>query len=410
LAAGCAAESAQPHESNALAHSQTPAAGDPPSSHRGGSAVVSASDSSAPFEDRVVARIKDQPISMKQFLDPLIEAHGLNLLINLVQVEMAKDDAAKAGVIVTAADFHEERQQTLEKLFKENDDKAQDQIDQALKKKDDATASKLRNEIPHDHEVLLDQFLTQQHISPTEFDIVLQINTYLRKLAEPAVNRSITEESLHNAFNQLYGETVRVRYIQLRTPIEVAEVQRRLAKGEKFDDLARELSTNRPSAALGGELPAFSLQTPGLPQNFKEVAFGLKVGQVSDMVESNGAYHLIKLEDRIPPKVVTFERQREAVRKILLTRAIQATVKSMREELAEQAISGLKIEEPVLKKQFDERMQQRQNQIRDQQKIREEMDKQHKRPATGPIDGAPATTPSAEPAPPATQPAAASNR
>ena len=417
ILAGCASEPAPSGETAAPAHVQTVAAADP-APHGGVHTAISTSVAPAgatPFEDRVVARIKDQPISMKQFLSPLIEAHGLNLLINLVQLEMVKDDAAKASVTVSVADFQQERQQTLDKLFKENDDKTQDQIDQAIKKNDSAAAEKLRNDIPHDHEILLDQFLTQQHISPTEFDIVLRINTYLRKIAEPAVNRSITEESLHNAFNQLYGETVRVKYIQLRTPLEVAEVQRRLAKGEKFGDLARELSTNRASANLDGDLPAFSIQTPGLPQNFKDVAFGLKVGQVSDMVESNGAYHLIKLEDRIPPKVVKFEQQREIVRKTLLSRAIAATVKTMRENLAEQAISGLKIEEPVMKKQFDERIQQRQNQIRDQQKIRDEMNKQHKLSTTRPAGEPPATAPSetpgpaAVPAPPATQPAAAAN-
>ena len=69
---------------------------------------------------------------MKQLIGPLIEAHGLNMLVNLVQLEMARQDAVKAGVTVSAADFQEERQQTLDKLFKESDDKTQDQIDAAL--------------------------------------------------------------------------------------------------------------------------------------------------------------------------------------------------------------------------------------------------------------------------------------
>ena len=129
---------------------------------------------------------------------------------------------------------------------------------------------------------------------------------------------------------------------------------------------------------MKGQLPAFSRQTPGLPENFKEVAFGLKVGQVSDIVEANGAYHLIKLEDRIPPKVVKFEQQREVVRKIFV-RACDGGDRQSRcvRASAEQAIANLKIDDPVLKKQFEDRMQQRQNQIRDQQKIREEMDRQH---------------------------------
>ncbi len=420
LMGGCAADgTSAPSSGDAAARAERPASGEPPTVRKGGSGTATAAHPHAPgtaYEDRIIAHVNGEPIAMKQLLEPLIESHGLNVLVNLVQVEMAKQDAAKAGVTVSPTDFQAERQSTLEKLFKASDDKTQDQIEAALKVKDEAKAKRLREEMAHDHESLLNQFLDQQHISSTEFDIVLQINTYLRKMAEPAVNKSITEESLRNAFNQLYGEKVRVQYIQLRTPLDVAAVQARLTKGEKFGDLARELSTNRASAELEGELPAFSRETSGLPQNFKDAAFGLKVGEVSDMVQANGAYHLIKLIDRIPPRVVTFEKQRDSVHSELYTRAIQATVKQMRESLAEQAIRGLKIEDPALAKQFDQRVRQHETEVRDQQKIRDDWERQHNQPTTRPgLLGTklPATGPAAtEPAvtrPPATRPAEAPN-
>lgn len=393
---GCAGENSAPRDA------------DPPPGRAANSAAANPVAKPAPgsgYEDRVIARINSEPISMKQLLGPLIESHGLTVLINVVQVEMARQDAAKAGVTVTPDDFKQERADTLAKLFKENDDKTQDQIDAALRRKDEATAKRLREEMLADHESLLNQFLEQQHISPTEFDLVLQINTYLRKIAEPEINKSITEESLKNAFNQLYGEKVRVRYIQLRTPLEVAAVQSRLAKGEKFEELARELSTNRASAAVDGDLPAFSRETKGLPETFKTVAFGLKIGEVSDMVEANGAYHLIKLVDRIPPKVVKFEQVRESVRRELFSRAVQATVKQMRENLSQQMQQGLKIEDPVLEQQF-EKIQKRQNEIRDQQKIRDELDRQHLHPATQPNSPNGGSATGAAPASPSSQPAA----
>ncbi len=397
--AGCAGESAPPHNTDSSGRSESSLNGDPPQGRTANGAAGSAAAKPSPTpgnQDRVIARINSEPISLQQLLGPLIESHGLDVLINLVQVEMARQDAAKAGVTVTSADFDHERAETLAKLFKENDDKTQDQIDAALRRKDEAAAKRLREEMVQDHETLLTQFLEQQHISPTEFDLVLQINTYLRKIAEPEINKSITEESLHNAFNQLYGEKVRVRYIQLRTPLEVAEVQRRLAKGENFEDLAGELSTNRASAALKGELPAFSRETPGIPENFRTAAFLLKVGEVSDQVAANGTYCLIKLIDRIPPKVVKFEQQRETVRRELTTRAITAAVKQMRENLIQQVRQGLKIEDPVMEKQFEARMQKFQkNEIRDQQKIRDEMDRQHNHPATSPISPDNASQPAA---------------
>lgn len=408
--AGCASESAPPNNGDSSARTGASLNGDPPSARSANATAGSGAAKPAQAQanpDRVVARINNEPISMNQLLGPLIESHGLDVLINLVQVEMARQDAAKAGVTVTSDDFKQERAETLAKLFKENDDKTQDQIDAALHRKDEATAKRLREEMQQDHESLLNQFLEQQHISATEFDLVLQINTYLRKIAEPAVNKSITEESLKNAFNQLYGEKVRVRYIQLHTPLEVAQVQRRLAQGEKFDDLAGELSTNRQSAALKGELPAFSRETNGIPPTFKDAAFLLKPGEVSDMVEANGSYCLIKLIDRIPPRVVKFEQQRENVRHELTSRAIQAAVKDMRENLIQELRQGLKIEDPVLEKQYDARIQKFQkNEIRDQQRIRDEWDRQHKHSATLPSSPDAGSTTGPTLPVPATQPAA----
>ena len=201
---------------------------------------------------------------------PLIESHGLTVLVNLLQVEQAKEDAAKAGITVTDADFKAERALTLGEMFKDASDQLQVQIDQADAKNNPAEAARLRAELAREQSQLLDQFLTQQHISPPEFEMILQINTYLRKIAEPAVNRSINEAAIRNAFNQLYGETVLVNCIQLANQAEVANAQRKLAAGVKFEDVAYKMSHDRVSGEANGEVPRFSRQAPGYPENFKE--------------------------------------------------------------------------------------------------------------------------------------------
>ena len=119
--------------------------------------------------------------------------------------------------------------------------------------------------------------------------------------AAPTVQANITDERLQESFKALYGETIEVRHIQCSNPIEIAEAKRRLAAGESFENVARTMNRNTRTAQLGGLMPPFSRYAE-YPQVFKDVAFSLKIGEVSDAVETGGIYHLIKLDKRMNRK------------------------------------------------------------------------------------------------------------
>jgi len=72
-------------------------------------------------------------------------------------------------------------------------------------------------------------------------------------------------------------------------------IQDRLAKGEDFAELARSTS-DCSSASQDGDLGFFAKGKMVKP--FEDAAFGLKVGEVSDIVQTQFGYHLIKLEER----------------------------------------------------------------------------------------------------------------
>ena len=56
------------------------------------------------------------------------------------------------------------------------------------------------------HAALLTQFLDNQHIAESEFETAMEINAYLRKVAEPSANTALTRDVLLRAFNSQYGE------------------------------------------------------------------------------------------------------------------------------------------------------------------------------------------------------------
>jgi parvulin-like peptidyl-prolyl isomerase len=301
--------------------------------------------------------------------------YGLNILLNYVQLEYARQQVAKANRTVTPEDIQRERQLTLERMFTD--------------------AEKA------DYEALFTQFLKQQNISRVEFEMVMETNANLRKLAEPLIQGKITDEALQEAFRQLYGETVQVRHIQLSRPEEIVEAKRRLAAGEPFEKVAREMSTNARTAELGGELPAFSRQNLAYPQNFRDVAFALKEGEVSEAVHAEGFYHLIKLERRFEPKAVKFEDVKESVREDLQERYLQVAIKELRAIYASEVIKVFQVDHPLLKQQYDDRLHQRDQQITERNAIRDEFERQRQD-----ILNRAATQPSTLPAPEVAQPPA----
>jgi parvulin-like peptidyl-prolyl isomerase len=336
-----------------------------------------------PMPPGIIAKVGPVTVPKEQLEKSLIEGYGLNVLLNLVQLNVAKEEAVKAGVKVTPADIQQEREQTIDRMFKDSNEKQIDKINAARDKGDTATADVLTAQMKRDNEQALDQVLENQHLSRAEFNIVTETNAYLRKMAEPMLKGKISEDNLKEAFNTLYGATIQCRHIQCANLQEIAEAKRRLDAGEPFEKVAEEMSRNSGTRPLGGELPPFNLQTQGLPEAFKQAAWALqKEGDVSDPVMAEGAYHLIKLIKKIPPKAVKFEDVKESLRKDLMDRALQAAVKQLRQQVADQAVKNLEIGDPILEKQWKAKVAKHTAAIKDQDAIRKQMDIERERSAT----------------------------
>src|SRR5687767_7989055 len=76
----------------------------------------------------VVANVGPAAVRMEQLHKALIEANGLNILLNLVQLEIAKQNAVRANITVTPADIEREREQTVNKMFEQSNQKLTEKI------------------------------------------------------------------------------------------------------------------------------------------------------------------------------------------------------------------------------------------------------------------------------------------
>lgn len=82
---------------------------------------------------------------------------------------------------------------------------------------------------------------------------------------------------------------------------KLLEIRERILKGERFSTLAVAYSEDRASAIRGGELGFRSRDE--LVKAFADVAFGLKEGQVSQIVETEYGFHIIQMIESKGDKV-----------------------------------------------------------------------------------------------------------
>jgi parvulin-like peptidyl-prolyl isomerase len=106
---------------------------------------------------------------------------------------------------------------------------------------------------------------------------------------------------------------VEVRQIVVSDPTKARRLLRELREGAEFEALAREHSLG-PEAKNGGLLPPFA--PAELPEAF-DVAFKLRKGELSDVVESPHGFHIFRLERRIEEPPLDPEAHREKVREEL---------------------------------------------------------------------------------------------
>lgn len=90
------------------------------------------------------------------------------------------------------------------------------------------------------------------------------------------------------------------------------EVLARVRSGEDFSKLAMRYSTDQGSAPIGGDLGTFH---KGMADEaFEKAVLSLKVGEVSDIVETLYGYHIIMLTGMKPEAQLTFDEVKADVR------------------------------------------------------------------------------------------------
>jgi foldase protein PrsA len=270
------------------------------------------------LDSEVVAVINGEEISRDTLANVLISINGAEGLERIIRRTLVKQEARKRNLSITGEEVAERVELHINA-----------QIQQQMKQGGLKDEQDLKRELEKAG-MTLEKYRTNiaKMFKLTNGQIEAEL------LAEKIIRETvkITNEELHEAFEEQLGEKILARQIVFRSNRDAEKALQRLKSGANFESLAKKESIDRNSASRGGRMRPFG------PEGVmgKAVA-SLKNGELSDIVKTDSGYHIIKLEKRIPRSTKKFSEVKEDLEKFLTVQKVQTRLNPWLLNLAESA-------------------------------------------------------------------------
>ncbi|MHC2994344.1 MAG: peptidylprolyl isomerase [Candidatus Atribacteria bacterium] len=179
---------------------------------------------------------------------------------------------------------------------------------------------------------ITEQILVQTLIEREILDKVKVSDEEIAEYYEENKNDFIEKEQVH-LFN-----------ILVETEEEAQDILEQLKAGGDFSEIAKEKSIG-PSAAQGGDLGYLTKGT--IVSEIEDVIFALEVGEISDVIQTEFGFHILKLLDKKPEIIKPIEEVKEDIVQTLLPIKQKEAFENLLEELKSK--SEIEINEELLK-------------------------------------------------------------
>ncbi|MFY1706983.1 peptidylprolyl isomerase [Tritonibacter scottomollicae] len=162
------------------------------------------------------------------------------------------------------------------------------------------------------------------------------------EVIEAIMESSQSEDAIRDAYDARYstgdgGDEFDAAHILVETEEEANEIKSQLDEGADFAALAKESSTG-PSGPNGGALGWFT--NGQMVPEFEEAVMDLRAGGVSEPVETQFGWHVIKLNERRKLEAPEFDEVRDEIAQELSVQAV--------EDRVSQLTANATIERPVI--------------------------------------------------------------
>jgi len=255
------------------------------------------------------------------------------------EMEIYKRRSAAQGQEVPAAQLTLVKKEILEGLI-EQELLYQETIKQGIMISNQAVTDQLdtiKKRFPDD--ATFQSQLKAMGVSELQVKDQIKRGLAIRELIEEKVAKKVTvtdaeSKAFYDAKPELFQqpEQVKASHILIKVSPEADDaqksaarqkielVQQKAKKGDDFAELAKEYSEG-PSNVRGGDLGYFGRGQMVKP--FEDVAFSMKPNEISDIVETRFGYHLIKVYEIKPKKVLTYDEVKEKITERLKTEKVQ---------------------------------------------------------------------------------------
>jgi foldase protein PrsA len=192
-----------------------------------------------------------------------------------------------------------------------------------LSKKYTVTPEELKakvDEIKEQSGANFEMLLAQNNIKDEkELKEVLKSQMLIEKAGLKEVK--VTDKELKDYYENLKPE-IKASHILVADEAKAKEIKGKLDAGAKFEDLAKEFSTDTVSAANGGDLSWFGAGE--MVPEFETAAYALKVNEISGPVKSEHGWHIIKVTDKKEKE--SFEKMKDKIEKDVKLSKVDNTV------------------------------------------------------------------------------------
>jgi len=168
------------------------------------------------------------------------------------------------------------------------------------------------------------------------------VEAFLKKKVEESAN--ISDAELKDYYNKNLdkfktSDQIKASHILVKSEAQAKDIEKQLKAGGNFEELAKKYSIDG-AAPKGGDLGWFSKGS--MIPDFEKVAFGLKEGETSGIVQTKFGYHIIKVTGKRAAGTRSFEEVKDQIKAALLPEKQQETFKKIKEDLKKNAKINLK--------------------------------------------------------------------
>jgi peptidyl-prolyl cis-trans isomerase C len=198
-----------------------------------------------------------------------------------------------------------------------------------------AEVEKIKEKFPDPK--VYESLLAQKNITQKDLDEKIKENLLLKKIIDDITNSvpEVAEADVKKYYDEhpdefKREEEVKASHILIKVENnadekekeqakkKIQELRDKIVKGEDFGKLAQEYSDCPSGKRADGDLGWFGKGKMVPP--FEKAAFALKVGELSDIVETQFGYHILKVTDRHEEGNAKFEEVKDDLKEELMFR------------------------------------------------------------------------------------------